>query len=58
MWRGITPAICAPAAAAYRMDVRVDHVYAALTIAPGSSKEYSKPEFGRDLYLSSRAGKA
>lgn len=31
--------------------VRVDRVYAALTIAPGSSKEYSKQEFGRDLYL-------
>ena len=32
-------------------DVRVDYVYAALTIAPGSAKEYSKPELGRDLYL-------
>lgn len=31
--------------------VRVDRVYAALTVAPGASKEYSKQEFGRDLYL-------
>ena len=31
--------------------VRVDRVYAALTIAPGSAKEYTKQEFGRDLYL-------
>ena len=33
------------------MDVRVAYVYAALTIAPGAAKEYSRPEFGRDLYL-------
>ena len=38
------------------MQVRVDHVYAALTIAPGASKEYSKPEFGRDLYLLEMSG--
>ncbi len=31
--------------------VRVDKVYAALTVAPGAAKEYSKQEFGRDLYL-------
>ncbi|MDP2182016.1 MAG: hypothetical protein Q8K99_05525 [Actinomycetota bacterium] len=37
-------------------DMRVDRVYAALTIAPGSAKEYSKQEFGRDLYLLERAG--
>ena len=37
-------------------DMRVDRVYAALTIAPGSSKEYSKQEFGRDLYLLERTG--
>ncbi|MHB0981308.1 MAG: hypothetical protein ACYC5Q_14780 [Thermoleophilia bacterium] len=36
--------------------VRVDHLYAALTIAVGSSKEYSKPEFGRDLYLLEQSG--
>jgi hypothetical protein len=36
--------------------VRSDHIYAALTIAPGSSKEYSKPEFGRDLYLLEQSG--
>lgn len=38
------------------IEVRVDHMYAALTIAPGSSKEYSKPEFGRDLYLLEQSG--
>lgn len=37
-------------------DVRVDYLHAALTIAPGSSKEYSKPEFGRDLYLLEQSG--
>ena len=31
-------------------DVRVDDIYAVLTISPGSS-EYSRQEFGRDLYL-------
>jgi hypothetical protein len=31
--------------------VHVRDIYAALTIAPGSAREYSKPEFGRDLYL-------
>ena len=38
------------------MDVRVAYVYAALTIAPGSAKEYSRPEFGRDLYLLEQSG--
>ena len=28
----------------------------ALTVSPGSSKEYSKPEFGRDLYLLEQSG--
>jgi hypothetical protein len=37
-------------------DVRADHVYAALTIAPGSGKEYTKPEFGRDLYFLEQSG--
>jgi hypothetical protein len=37
-------------------DVRVGDVYTALTIAPGSSKEYSKPELGRDLYLLEQSG--
>jgi hypothetical protein len=37
-------------------DVRVSDVYAALTIAPGSGREYSKPEFGRDLYLLEQSG--
>jgi hypothetical protein len=37
-------------------DVRVANVYAALTIAPGSAREYSKPEFGRDLYLLEQSG--
>lgn len=36
--------------------VRVDKMYAALTIAPGSSKEYTKQEFGRDLYLLEASG--
>ncbi|MDZ4654801.1 MAG: hypothetical protein U1F44_02855 [Coriobacteriia bacterium] len=36
--------------------VRVDRIYAALTIAPGSSKEYTKQEFGRDLYLLEDSG--
>lgn len=31
--------------------VRVDKIYAVLTISPGGSKEYTKQEFGRDLYL-------
>ena len=38
------------------MDVRVGDIYAALTIAPGSAKEYSKPELGRDLYLLEQSG--
>lgn len=37
-------------------DVRVDYIYAALTIAPGSGKDYSKAEFGRDLYLLEQSG--
>ncbi len=37
-------------------DVRVASVYAALTIAPGRTREYSKPEFGRDLYLLEQSG--
>jgi hypothetical protein len=37
-------------------DVRVADIYVALTIAPGSSKDYSKPEFGRDLYLLEQSG--
>jgi len=37
-------------------DVRVGDMYTALTIAPGSSREYSKPEFGRDLYLLEQSG--
>jgi len=37
-------------------DVSVGNVYAAFTIAPGSAKEYTKPEFGRDLYLLEQSG--
>ena len=37
-------------------DVRVGDIYAALTIAPGSAKEYSRPELGRDLYLLEQSG--
>jgi hypothetical protein len=36
--------------------VHVRDIYAALTIAPGSAREYSKPEFGRDLYLLESSG--
>lgn len=31
--------------------VRLVDVYAALTLLPGQSRDYSKPEFARDLYL-------
>jgi len=33
------------------VDVSVDRIYAVLTVAPGSKKEYSRQEFGRDLFL-------
>lgn len=33
------------------LGVGVDKIYAVLTVAPGSGKEYTKQEFGRDLYL-------
>lgn len=32
-------------------DVRVNDLWAVLTVAPGSKKEYTKQDFGRDLYL-------
>lgn len=37
-------------------DVRVANVYAALTIAPRSRKDYPKPAFGRDLYMLEQSG--
>lgn len=36
-------------------DVRVDALYAVLTVAPGMAAEYSRQEFGRDLYLLERS---
>lgn len=36
-------------------DVRVEAVWAVLTVAPGSSVEYPRQEFGRDLYLLERS---
>ncbi len=38
------------------VDVSVDRVYAVLTVAPGSKKEYSRQEFGRDLFLLASSG--
>ncbi|MCZ7664763.1 MAG: hypothetical protein M5U22_18395 [Thermoleophilia bacterium] len=37
-------------------DVPVDRIYAVLTVAPGSGKEYSRQEFGRDLFLLESSG--
>jgi hypothetical protein len=37
-------------------DVRVDELWAVLTVAPGADREYSKQELGRDLYLLERSG--
>jgi hypothetical protein len=36
-------------------DVRVSELWAVLTVAPGSEKEYTKQDFGRDLYLLERS---
>lgn len=33
------------------LGVGVDKIYSVLTISPGSNKEYTRQEFGRDLYL-------
>ncbi|MCC7107449.1 MAG: hypothetical protein IT307_20115 [Chloroflexi bacterium] len=38
-----------------RVEKLVD-IYALLTLLPGSSKDYSRPEFARDLYLLDRSG--
>jgi len=38
------------------LNVRVDQIYSVLTVAPGSAKEYSKQEFGRDLYSLEKSG--
>jgi hypothetical protein len=37
------------------IDVRVNDLWAVLTVAPGSEKEYTKQDFGRDLYLLERS---
>lgn len=37
-------------------DVSIDQVYAVFTVMPGSSREYSKQEFARDLYLLEESG--
>jgi hypothetical protein len=36
-------------------DVKVDDVWAVLTVAPGSATDYPRQEFGRDLYLLERS---
>ncbi len=36
--------------------VKLVDVYAVFTVMPGASREYSKPEFARDLYLLDQAG--
>lgn len=36
--------------------VRLVDVYAVLTLLPGQSREYTKPEFARDLYLLDQSG--
>lgn len=36
--------------------VRLVEVYAVLTLLPGQSREYSRPEFARDLYLLDQTG--
>ncbi|MGI8680329.1 MAG: hypothetical protein ACR2LX_16910 [Jatrophihabitans sp.] len=36
--------------------VRLQDVYAVLTLLPGQAREYSKPEFTRDLYLLDQSG--
>lgn len=36
-------------------DVRVNELYDVFTVAPGSGAEYSRQEFGRDLYLLERS---
>jgi hypothetical protein len=37
-------------------DVSVDRVHSVLVVAPGSAKEYSRQEFGRDLFLLESSG--
>lgn len=36
--------------------VRLDAIWSVLTLLPGQSREYTKPEFARDLYLLDRSG--
>ncbi len=37
--------------------LRLDAVWGVLTLLPGSAREYSRPEFARDLYLLDQSGK-
>ncbi|HMQ28142.1 MAG TPA: hypothetical protein PKA98_19290, partial [Acidimicrobiales bacterium] len=36
--------------------VKLADVYRVLTVLPGSARDYSKPEFARDLYLLDQSG--
>jgi hypothetical protein len=36
--------------------VRLDQVWAVLTLLPGQAREYTRPEFARDLYLLDQSG--
>lgn len=36
--------------------LRLDHLWQVLTMLPGAAREYSKPEFARDLYLLDQSG--
>jgi hypothetical protein len=38
--------------------IRLDAVWAVLTLLPGQTREYTKPEFARDLYLLDQAAEA
>lgn len=36
--------------------LRLDAVWSVLTLLPGQAREYSRPEFARDLYLLDQSG--
>jgi hypothetical protein len=38
------------------IDVRVNDLWSVLTVSPGSKKEYTKQDFGRDLYMLELSG--
>jgi hypothetical protein len=38
------------------IDVRVNYLWSVLTVSPGSKKEYTKQDFGRDLYMLELSG--